>query len=104
MIGPFGKYQLYLCLLIFLSKFFIAFHQMAIIFLSPKVDYVCPDTNSDTCPCPNPKFDKIIFTNTMTMQWHLICERKWMVGFTQMLFQLGSLLGSIIFGMASDRY
>ncbi|XP_049872504.1 organic cation transporter-like protein [Pectinophora gossypiella] len=102
--GSFGKYQLWLCLLIFLTKFPVAFHQMAIIFLAPKVEYTCPDTNAETCPCPSPQYNTSIFTNTIIMEWDLICERKWMYSMTQTLFQLGTLLGSVFFGMASDRF
>ncbi|XP_050348845.1 organic cation transporter-like protein [Nymphalis io] len=103
--GSFGKYQLYLCLLIFLSKFPVAFHQMAIIFLSPKVEYHCFGSSSNaTCPCPNPQYDTSIFTNSIIMEWDLICDRKWLTSFTQTLFQLGTLLGSVLFGMASDRF
>lgn len=102
--GSFGKYQLWLCLLIFLTKFPVAFHQMAIIFLAPKVEYTCHDTNSETCPCANPQYNTSIFTHTIIMEWDLICERKWMASITQTLFQLGTLLGSVIFGMASDRW
>lgn len=102
--GSFGKYQLYLCILIFLTKFPVAFHQMAIIFLSPKVEYTCiGSSNNETCPCPNPEYDTSIFTNSIIMEWDLICDRKWLTSFTQTLFQLGTLLGSVFFGMASDR-
>ncbi|CAH2238401.1 organic cation transporter-like protein [Pararge aegeria] len=103
--GSFGKYQLCLCLLIFLTKFPVAFHQMAIIFLSPKVEYTCKNSFSNaTCPCPEPEYNTSIFTNTIIMEWDLICDRKWLTSFTQTLFQLGTLLGSVCFGMASDRF
>lgn len=103
--GSFGKYQLYLCILVFLTKFPVAFHQMAIIFLSPKVEYTClGSSNNETCPCPSPEYDTSIFTNSIIMEWDLICDRKWLTSFTQTLFQLGTLLGSVFFGMASDRF
>ncbi|XP_022122090.2 organic cation transporter protein [Pieris rapae] len=104
-IGSFGKYQFFLCFLMFLVKFPVAFHQMAIIFLAPKTDYVCLDNDlQNSCPCSNPEYDKSIFTNTIIMEWDLICEKKWLSSFTQTLFQLGTLIGSVVFGMASDRY
>lgn len=102
--GSFGRYQLTLCLLIFLTKFPVAFHQMAILFLAPKLNYICPDTGNETCPCPNPEYDTSIFSRSIIMEWDLICERKWLTSFTQTLFQLGTLLGSVLFGMASDRW
>ncbi|CAK1555151.1 unnamed protein product [Leptosia nina] len=104
-IGSFGKYQLWLACLIFLTKFPVAFHQMAIIFLAPKTDYVCLSSeNTTSCPCSNPQYDTSVFTNTIVMEWDLICENKWLTSFTQTLFQLGTLVGSVTFGMASDRF
>lgn len=103
-IGSFGKYQLYLCLVVFLVKFPVAFHQMAIIFLSPKVSYICASTSNETCPCSDPIYDTSVFKRTIIMEWDLICDRKWLTSFTQTLFQLGTLFGSVFFGMASDRF
>ncbi|XP_038214074.1 organic cation transporter-like protein [Zerene cesonia] len=103
-IGSFGKYQLYLCGLIFLTKFPVAFHQMAILFLAPKTEYICLDGNSTHCPCADPQYDTSVFSNTIIMEWDLICDRKWLTSFTQTLFQLGTLVGSVVFGMASDRF
>ncbi|XP_061378462.1 organic cation transporter protein-like [Danaus plexippus] len=104
-IGSFGKYQFYLCFLIFLSKFPVAFHQMAIIFLAPKAEFTCEGTQiKGTCPCDKPVYDTSIFTNTIITQWDLICKDKWLASLTQTLFQLGTLIGSLLFGMASDRF
>lgn len=103
--GSFGKYHLFLCLALFLVKFPVAFHQMAIMFLSPNVEYTCADTENQTtpCPCANPVYDKTLFENTIIIEWDLICNKRWLNSFTQTLFQLGTLLGSVFFGMASDR-
>lgn len=101
--GAFGKYHVYLCIIVFISKFFIAFNQMAIIFLGPKVSYYCNSTGRDTCPCPDPVYDTTVFTNTIVMEWNLICERRWLVSFNQTMFQLGTLIGSLVFGTAADR-
>lgn len=101
--GAFGKYQLFLCLIIFTSKFFVAFHQMAIIFLAPKISYKCGPEEVQECPCTEPEYDTSIFNRTIIMEWDLICDRKWLMSFTQTLFQLGVLLGSVLFGMAADR-
>lgn len=79
----------------------IAYHQMAIIFLAPKTPYTCP--TGAQCPCDDPQYDRSVFTSTMITQWNLICGERWKVGFTQTIFQLGTLIGSILFGMASDK-
>ncbi|CAF4851591.1 unnamed protein product [Pieris macdunnoughi] len=101
LIGNFGRYQLYLCLIVFTSKFGVAFHQMAILYLAPPVSYTCP--NNKTC-CDNPVYDKSVFKRTIVMEWNLICEKAWLKDFTQTLFQFGVLSGSLLFGIASDRF
>ncbi|XP_060801369.1 organic cation transporter protein-like, partial [Amyelois transitella] len=78
---------------------------MAIIFLAPSTPYQCLNTKmKNTCPCLNPVYDSSIFELTIISEWNLICNRRWMASFTQTFFQLGTLLGSILFGMASDRF
>lgn len=102
--GGFGRYQLGLCLVVFCTKFFVAFHQMAILFLAPKVSFSCGLNGTETCPCADPVYDTSLFTRSIIMEWDLICDRRWLTSFTQTIFQLGVLLGSVIFGMASDRW
>ncbi|CAH2084661.1 unnamed protein product [Euphydryas editha] len=101
LIGNFGKYHTWLCIIIFLSKFFVAFHQMAIFFLAPLVQYTCPQNN--TC-CDIPVYDKTDFTRTIVTEWNLICQKSWLKDFTQTIFQFGVLIGSLTLGLASDRY
>ncbi|XP_045449905.1 organic cation transporter protein-like [Melitaea cinxia] len=101
-IGNFGKYHMWLSVIIFLSKFFVAFHQMAIFFLAPPIQYSCP-RNNNTC-CDTPVYDKTDFTRTIVMEWNLICQKSWLKDFTQTIFQFGVLIGSLTLGLASDRY
>lgn len=101
-IGNFGKYHYWLCFIIFLSKFGVAFHQMAIIFLAPPVQYHCPEKMSSCCE--NPVYDKSIFTKTIVTEWNLICDKSWLKDFTQTMFQFGVLIGSFALGIASDKY
>ncbi|XP_030027819.2 organic cation transporter protein-like [Manduca sexta] len=101
LIGNFGKYHYWLCFLIFMSKFGVAYHQMAIIFLAPPPHYQCP--RNETC-CDDPIYDLSVFTKTIVTEWNLICENIWLKDLTQMLFQFGVLMGSFIFGVASDKY
>lgn len=106
-IGSFGRYQLFVCFLVFMTKFPVAFHQMSIIFFAPPVSYTCKDEGSsgdrDVCPCKNPEYDKSVFTDTITMSWHLICDRKYLASLTQTFFMGGMLVGSIVFGALADR-
>lgn len=100
LIGSLGKYHVGLCLLIFMSKFGVAFHTMAIIFLAPPAQYRCPDINM-TC-CENPIFDKTVFKRTIVSEWNLICQKTWLKDLHQTIFQFGVLSGSLICGIASD--
>ncbi|PZC84112.1 hypothetical protein B5X24_HaOG205834 [Helicoverpa armigera] len=102
LIGNFGRYHYWLCIMVFISRFGVAFHQMAIIFLAPPAQYYCPNKNS-TC-CDNPVYDTSVFTKTIVTEWNLICEKSWLKDFTQTVFQFGVLIGSLLFGIASDRY
>ncbi|KAJ8723268.1 hypothetical protein PYW08_003180 [Mythimna loreyi] len=101
LIGNFGRFHYWLCFIVFMSKFGVAFHQMAIIFLAPPAHYTCP--RNATC-CDNPVYDKSIFTRTIVTEWNLICKNDWLKDLTQTIFQFGVLSGSLIFGIASDRY
>ncbi|CAG9132751.1 unnamed protein product [Plutella xylostella] len=104
LIGSFGKYQFWVFILLTVVKLCSAFHLFAIIFIAPKVTFICLPNNSTNCPCENPQYIDSVFTNTIVKQWDLICERKWMIGFTQFMFQFGNLVGSLLFGAVSDRF
>ncbi|XP_072932787.1 organic cation transporter protein-like [Epargyreus clarus] len=99
--GNFGKYHLWLCFIIFMSKFGVAFHQMAIIFLAPPVSFTCPNNNE--C-CERPVYNMTTFSKTIVTEWNLICGRSWLKDLNQALFQFGVLSGSLLFGVASDRF
>ncbi|XP_035450467.2 organic cation transporter-like protein [Spodoptera frugiperda] len=102
LIGDFGRYHLWLCFIVFLSRYNVSFHQMAIIFLTAPVQHYCPGTNS-TC-CSNPVFNKTVFTRTIVTEWNLTCKSDWFKDLTQTIFQFGVFCGSLIFGIASDKY
>lgn len=80
----------------------MSFHQMAIIFLTAPVQHYCPGTNS-TC-CSNPVFNKTVFTRTIVTEWNLTCKSDWFKDLTQTIFQFGVFCGSLIFGIASDKW
>lgn len=100
LIGNFGMYQLWLSFILLVSKFGVAFHQFAILFLAPPVSYTC--ANNETC-CDNPVFDTREFFRTIVTEWNLTCNRSWLKDLNQTVFQFGVLVGSLVFGIASDR-
>ncbi|XP_075975241.1 organic cation transporter protein-like [Anticarsia gemmatalis] len=102
LMGEFGLYHFGLCFIVFISRFGIAFHQMAIIFLAPPAHYRCPGVNV-TC-CDNPVYNTSVFKKTIVTEWNLICKKSWLKDLNQTIFQFGVLAGSLLFGMASDKY
>ncbi|XP_014369438.2 organic cation transporter protein-like [Papilio machaon] len=101
LIGNFGKYHLWLTFIILVNKFGVGLHQMAIIFLAPPTQFTCQDKSE--C-CDNPIYNTTLFKRTIITEWNLICKDSWLKDFTQTVFQFGVLIGSLIFGAASDRY
>lgn len=48
-IGVMGKWHLWVCFIIFLVKFPVAWHQLSIVFLAPPVDFSCYGNVTDAC-------------------------------------------------------
>ncbi|XP_046977702.1 organic cation transporter protein-like isoform X1 [Vanessa cardui] len=107
-IGAIGKWQLWICFVVFLVKFPVAWHQMSIIFLAPPMGYTCSnnDTFDNKCytDCTKYKYDHSVFGDTIISQWDLICDRAWLKNLTQTIFMLGILVGNMVFGHLSDRF
>ncbi|XP_059057378.1 organic cation transporter protein-like [Achroia grisella] len=110
-IGAIGKWQIWICFVVFLVKFPVAWHQMSIIFLAPPVNFTCAsdqstETFNNICnaSCTDYEYDRSIFKETIISQWDLVCDRHWMKNFTQTVFMLGILVGNMVFGHLSDRF
>ncbi|CAH1971049.1 unnamed protein product [Acanthoscelides obtectus] len=106
-IGPFGRWQIWVCCLAGIAKFPTSWHMMSIIFLAPPIKTSCVDSNvTDLCSneCPGIEYDTTIFSSTITTEWHLVCDKKYLVSVSQSVLMLGILLGSVLFGYLSDRF
>lgn len=118
LLGHFGTWQLMVVGSISLVKLSSGWVQMAILFLTPSVTFWCSNgpNNTDidnnwtagannTCykDCETYEYDGTPMENTIVSEWDLICDRRWLASFTQMILQLGVLIGSIVFGFLSDR-
>jgi MFS family permease len=103
--GEFGRWQIFVCAIIFLLKFPVAWHQLGIIFLGPNLDFTCTDPSLDRCDksCSEHVFDNSTFTNTIQMEWDLVCERKSLANLSQMIFMFGILVGNMVFGAIADN-
>lgn len=108
-IGAIGKWQIWICFIVFLVKFPVAWHQMSIIFLAPPMNFTCADTPSETfdntchANCTSYEYDHSVFSQTIISDWNLICDRQWLKNLTQTIFMLGILVGNMVFGHLSDR-
>nr|XP_022911363.1 organic cation transporter protein-like [Onthophagus taurus] len=106
-IGIFGRWHWWVVLWTMACKFSIAWHQLSVVFQAPTPEFTCSDPNiTDACSkeCPEHVFDRSIFTQTITMQWDLVCDKYQLNNVVQMATMLGILAGAVIFGMISDRY
>lgn len=90
----------------FLLKFAVAWHQLGIIFLAPKADFQCKDPSLAKCDpnCQEHVFNTDVFTNSIQMEWDLVCDRENLVNLSQTVFMLGILVGSIAFGILADIF
>lgn len=105
-IGQIGRWQIFVCGVMFLLKFSVAWHQLAIIFLAPKTEFTCEDETLQKCDpnCLEYDHDTETFTNTIQMEWNIVCEKASLVSMSQTVFMLGILVGSILFGILADSY
>ncbi|KAL0883589.1 hypothetical protein ABMA27_015740 [Loxostege sticticalis] len=104
------RYHVYFFFLIFLSKLPVFWHVLNLIFLSPPIDYHCisggfvGNTTKNECPCIEPEWDRSVFLETMQTKFNLICDKKWLVSFSQSMSYVGTLIGSLLFGVLSDKF
>ncbi|KAJ8711991.1 hypothetical protein PYW08_008945 [Mythimna loreyi] len=114
LLGDFGKWQFLVFCTISLVRLSSGWVQMAILFLTPNLTFWCKELsnnsteeiNNSTCykDCTEYEYDTSPFESTIVSEWDLICERRWLASFNQMMLQVGILVGSTIFGFMSDRF
>lgn len=104
--GELGRWQIFVCAIIFLLKFPVAWHQMSIIFLAPKTDFTCKDPSLERCDpsCNEHVFNTSTFTNTIQMEWDLVCDKQSFSNLSQTIFMMGILVGNMFFGALADNY
>lgn len=106
LMGELGRWQIFVCGVVFLLKFPVAWHQMAIIFLAPKTDFTCVDESLEKCDksCKEHVFDQSVFNSTIQSEWDLVCNRSILSSLSQTIFMLGILFGNMVFGVLADKF
>lgn len=69
------------------------------------MEYTCKGATEgvNQCPCDEPEWNKTVFTETLQTKYNLICDKKWLVSFTQSMLYVGTLLGALTFGILADK-
>lgn len=106
-----SRYHYYFFVLIFTSKLPIFWHVLNLIFLSPPMEYYCNSTtishvtySKNHCPCEKPAWNRSVFKETMQTKFNLVCDKAWIISFSQSITYVGTLIGSLLFGFLSDKY
>nr|XP_018906940.1 PREDICTED: organic cation transporter protein-like isoform X1 [Bemisia tabaci] len=115
--GNFGIWQFWICLSVSMVKWVDAWHHLAIIFLAPVTEFQCAEgdyiTSADQCfvinngtyeACHKWEFDTSIFKQTIISEFGLVCDKNQLPNVVQSASMLGGLVGSMLFGVAADRY
>ncbi|KAL0276168.1 UNVERIFIED_CONTAM: hypothetical protein PYX00_003791 [Menopon gallinae] len=126
-IGDFGKWQLFTCIALATCKIPVAWHQLGIVFLAPNINFTCIETVGnlgevykpifstlaieddprcfkDGKECIKWEYDNSTFSSTIISEWDLVCKKKELADVAQTIYMLGVLAGSVLFGMAADKW
>ncbi|KAL0882692.1 hypothetical protein ABMA27_001115 [Loxostege sticticalis] len=112
--GAFGYLQALACGTGALCRSITAWNTMSIVFLTSKTEFACtrfkdglsrPVQNS-TCyeDCAEYEYNSVVFRETLISTFGLICDRAWLVSFTQTMTMFGLALGVTGLGWLSDRF
>lgn len=106
-IGRFGLYQTWVLFLIAIGRVPADFQLTNVVYILPKVDYVCLDEGASNmtnyCPCKNPQYETSTIVESVVTTWHLICGSSYLASLAQSVLQIGILTGSLLYGYLSDR-
>jgi len=115
-IGDFGRYQLYVCLIGFFITVPHCWVSLSLKFVGMRTGYACTDFNStlpefslngscagvDGRACQEFTFDQSEFRSTIVERWSLVCEKEGYDSVAQSVFFAGCLLGVFLAGVLAD--
>ncbi|CAF1306823.1 unnamed protein product [Rotaria sordida] len=55
-------------------------------------------------PCTNFIFDRTYYQSTLVEEWYMVCNRISLKSFVQIVFFFGYMVGSLVFGILSDKF
>jgi OCT family organic cation transporter-like MFS transporter 4/5 len=61
------------------------------------------DKSEEMIPCNNFIFDRTYYQSTLVEEWVMVCNRVSLKSFVQIVFFFGYMVGSLIFGVLSDK-
>lgn len=105
-LGDMGPYQFWFCMLIYASKFPVAWVQLGHIFFAAPTKYECVDpVGADPCSssCLKAEHNRSVFEETIVTEFNLVCGRAWMSSMSQTIVMLGIMLGNMAFGVWADK-
>ncbi|KAK5650951.1 hypothetical protein RI129_001980 [Pyrocoelia pectoralis] len=105
-IGVLGRWHIAIYLAVILCKLPALWQQLSIVVLAPPTNFTCIDNVTDKCSpnCSSIVFDRSVFTQTIQMEWNLICSRSQLPNLGQTIAMCGIIVGNFIFGTLSDKY
>nr|CAB3266146.1 organic cation transporter protein-like [Phallusia mammillata] len=128
--GRAWSYQCFLTMIMFWNAIPFGMHTLAPVFYSAPVQFRCNDsatlnfstTVRDSCKrrcetsdygdlciqntttCQEFEFESSYFTNTIIMEYSLVCDKQVFLAITTSMYMAGMWIGSILFGYISDRF
>lgn len=58
---------------------------------------------NDTIPCESYVYNRTYYKSSRTIDWNLVCDKRWMGALPQMLYMLGVFTGAIVLGGLADK-
>ncbi|KAK3925859.1 Organic cation transporter protein [Frankliniella fusca] len=62
-----------------------------------------PDTNASAA-CDQWVYDTTYYTSSRTIEWNMVCSRRWMAAVAQAAYMFGVFAGAVTLGSLADKY
>ena len=105
-IGGWGRYQFVQLMIFFGITFIVAYVAYSPILFLYTPDHRCRDdpAAADRCSCRGWDYNVTGLFTTVITQNDWVCDDAWKGPFTQSVFSVGGVFGTVIFGFSADRF